>query len=324
MDQCHHAPGFRRPDVVTEPLYVVTTVFNSPRYRSRWKLYGDFAKRVVEAGAKLVIAEVAFGERAFALTEPNRIDHVQLRTSHEIWHKERALNLAVQRLPQDWKYVAWIDADVQFLRDDWADECVHALQHYPVIQMWRTATDLDPDYEPIATMESFAWCHERGLPTKVHPGGYYDAAGGGRIKYPHPGYAWAMRRDAWDTLGGLIDWAILGAGDANMAHALLGQVDWTLQLDYHPGFVKQFHIWQERAESIKQNLGCMRGGILHHWHGPKTLRRYQTRPEILVRHQFDPAVHIKPDWQGLHQLSGPPGLRDDIRRYFHERNEDAI
>ncbi|MGH7536146.1 MAG: hypothetical protein ACREMG_11280, partial [Gemmatimonadales bacterium] len=179
---------------------------------------------------------------------------------------------------------------------------------------------------------SLAWVHQQGKPTKVNPGGYYGA--NGRGEFPHPGYAWAMRRDAWDDLGGLIDWAVLGSGDSHMAHALLGQVDWTLNGlpsgSYAPEYQRPFYVWQSRAERyVRRNLGSMPGSILHHWHGPKAARRYQERPAILIRNQFDPAVDLKCDWQGLYQLTDlgtarSRRLRDDLRRYFHERNEDQL
>jgi glycosyltransferase involved in cell wall biosynthesis len=318
---------FQRPDIITEPLHVITTVFNSPRYRSRWKLYEDFEKRVLEAGAKLTTVEVAFGDR-FGAIQPADNNLVLLRTSHELWHKERALNIGVSRLPADWKYVAWIDADISFIRDDWANEAVHMLQHYPVIQMWRTATDLNADHEPMAQYQSFAWVNERGFPTKITSGSggsYYFPSASTATPYPHPGYAWAMRRDAWEQLGGLIDVSVLGAADWHMAHALLGQVEWTLSPGYTNGYKKVLREWQARAEKyIQRNLGSMKGGVVHYWHGHKAERRYMARPEVLIRNRFDPHLDLKPDWQGLYQLTDRnPRLRDDLRRYFHERNEDA-
>src|SRR4051812_49367686 len=100
--------SFRRPDQVSAPLYVVTPIFNPVRYRSRWKLYEDFARRVEQAGAILYTVEVAFGERAFAVTEAGHPRHIQLRTDHELWLKENIINVGVARLPHDWKYVAWV------------------------------------------------------------------------------------------------------------------------------------------------------------------------------------------------------------------------
>src|SRR5437867_111536 len=133
---------FERPDQVEHPLYVLTSVFNSPRWRSRWKLYEDFAALVARSGAVLYTVEVAFGARQFVVTDAHNERHLQLRTRDELWIKENALNLLVQRLPSDWAYCAWLDADVSFLRSDWANETLHQLQHYDVVQLWTDALDL--------------------------------------------------------------------------------------------------------------------------------------------------------------------------------------
>lgn len=319
---------FQRPDRLHYPLYVVTTVFNSPRFRSRLKLYEDFALHVERHGGKLVTVEVAFGDRDFAITEPNRLEHVQLRTSHEIWHKEKAMNLGVQRLAaidRDWFAVATVDADVQFVRPDWTNECLHKLQHHPVVQMWKTAHDLDSKHQIQRKWESFAWHVERGLP--LDHGDYYY--GDGKLTFPHPGFAWAWRRDAWDDLGGVVDWAVLGSGDQYMAHALVGQVRRVLNPKFSARYRDYSLEWEVRAEKyIRRNVGVMDGSILHFWHGPKAARRYRSRSQILVANQFDPFLDLKPDWQGLYQLvdrgtARSRRLRDQIRAYFHERNEDA-
>jgi hypothetical protein len=36
----------------------------------------------------------------------------------------------VARLPNDWKYVAWVDADVNFTNPHWVRVTVQQLQHY--------------------------------------------------------------------------------------------------------------------------------------------------------------------------------------------------
>jgi hypothetical protein len=52
-------------------------------------------------------------------------------------------------------------------------------------------------------------------------------------------------------------------------------------------------------------------------------RAYANRDTILVKHQFAPTTDLKPDWQGIYQLSGDkPALRDAVRMYFISRNED--
>lgn len=322
---------FSRPDRLHDPLYVVTTIFNATRYRSRWRLYEDFAKHVAEAGAVLYTVEVAFGERDFAVTQPDDPHDLQLRTTSELWLKENALNLGVQRLPQDWKYVAWIDADTHFTRSDWANETIHALQHYSLVQMWSQYQDLTSDHELIGTASSFAANYLNNGYTKPKKGeagyGYYPY---GKRGYPGaPGLAWACRRDAWDALSGLLDICILGAADWYCAHALIGQLNDIVRPEYTDRYKSRLLEWQNRAEIyIKRNLGVISGLALHYWHGPKVNRKYGTRDQILIKNKYDPSIDLKRDWQGLYQLVVDTPrqikLRDDIRKYFRQRNEDAI
>ncbi len=327
----HKLPrAFSRPDRLDHPLHVVTVIFNSPRYRSRWKLFEDFQAQVEHSGSILTVLEVAFGDRAFVVTQPDNPRHIQLRTWHELWLKENAINLAVQRLPRDWKKVAWVDADVLFARSDWADETKHALEHWPVVQMWSQLHDLNSNHELIGTMRSFGdyWLQHGPAgpkdPCPHYP--YYLSRG-----YPGaPGLAWAMRREAWDALGGLIDCCILGAGDWYLAHALTGQAERVIRKD-HPGLSRKILQWQDRAargrwqeRPILGNLGVVKGAVMHYYHGDKKFRRYATREQILSRNKFDPDRDLKPDWQGLLQISDHvPQLRRDIQKYFHERREDA-
>lgn len=87
-------------------FYAVTAISNFQRYRSRYKLYHNFAAHMQATGAKLFTVELALGQREWALPDPDGPDgfqHMRLRTTHELWHKEALLNRAIENLPQDWK-----------------------------------------------------------------------------------------------------------------------------------------------------------------------------------------------------------------------------
>lgn len=325
------SPLFRRPDIVDEPLYVVATIFNATRWRSRWKLFQRFRHHMLASGVRLCVVELAFGDREFSLTEEHNgwqdnEYHLRLRTDHELFYKENLINLGVARLPADWKYMAWVDADVLFSKPDWADGTVQALQHYDWIQPWSQAIDLDSNHEVLAQHEAFlhSYLLGRELP-QVCGGYYYGGKPRGRFHTWHPGYAGACTREAFDAVGGMMDWAILGSGDSYMAYALIGEINRAIPAGVHPRYRQLAEEWQDRAESsIRRNIGVQRGLLLHYFHGAKANRRYKDRWKILVDHQFNPDEHLQRDWQGLYQLShkAPLGLRDDIRRYFRERCED--
>lgn len=351
---------FITPDYVREPLYVITAIFNPVRYKSRWKHYERFAKYVKDSGAVLITVEAAFHERHHALdagvtqygteihqaapikdtefhkaqtVEPHQ--YIKVRVDSELWLKENLINIGMSMLPADAKYVAWVDADTKFARDNWVGETIQQLQHYKVVQMFSHVTDLGPRYAPVADHLGFMYCYLHGIKKPdTLPGGYYyqpplkEADKGPNLW--HPGYAWAARRESLDALGGLIDFAILGAGDNHMAHALIGEAAQSIHPKIHEVYRRRVMEWQWRTKHyIREDVGYVSGLLLHYWHGKKVDRKYWDRWKILVSNKFNPDTDIKYDSQGALVLvdrfdERTKKLRDDIRAYNRERNEDSI
>ena len=72
------------------------------------------------------------------------------------------------------------------------------------------------------------------------------------------------------------------------------------------------------------DVGYLPGTIHHYWHGKKVDRKYLDRWEILLRNNFDPDVDISYNDRGIINLTGnKPQLRDQLRMYFQQRNEDS-
>lgn len=305
-------------------LHVIAVVSNPIRFRSRYELFKKFKRHVQASGAILHVVEVAFGDRPFEVTSDSDNCHViQLRTLDEVWIKESMIQLAISRLPADWQYVAWVDADITFSREDWAEETVHQLQHYHVVQMFSHAIDLGPKEEPIQSHRGFVYCYlNQGMPDKGS--GYYNQVGKNATDW-HPGYAWAASREAITKLGGLIDFAILGASDHHMAHALVGNAEKSLPGGIHPNYKTMVMQWQRRALlHINYDIGYVPTTIMHHFHGSKRKRFYKERWKIITDNNYDPMNDIKRDYQGLLQVTETkPKLRDDIRAYFRSRDEDG-
>ena len=330
---------FQRPDTIANPLYVVTAVFNPKRYKSRWKLYKLFEKHVLDSGAHLLTVECSFGDRSEVITEQvsDKLTIIHVSTKHELWLKENLTNLGIQHLPKGWKYVAAIDADMTFVRPDWVGETLHLLQHYPVIQMYSQIIQMGPDSEPLNTSLSFMEGWRRGIPFKTKDGQVKDQSFFRKGGYGEhhlslgwagsPGGAWAYTRDALNSLGGLIDWAILGSADYHMAMALMGFVEMTMKHGkYHADYLRSMVEWEERAlKNLKRNVGHMKGTLLHAFHGKMKDRGYENRWKILVKHGFNPRTDIFKDVNGVYQLNDEKWqLRDDLRDYFGQRNEDSI
>jgi hypothetical protein len=351
-------PSQAQPGIHVYPdkLYVTTVLENPLRWRSRYKNYWLFEAMCNKAGVELYTVEIAFGGRSFEITEAGNSHHLQLRTHDELLHKENALNLLIQRLPPEAQKIATLDADIEFTRADWAQETLHLLDHYKVLQLFSHSMDVGPECEPLHVHESFVM-HELALephnptddPRPTHHAGkhrveiepappeipYYAGMEGKQKKYVlwHPGLAWAWRKTALNQLGGLMDWILGGAADHYMALALFNKLTrWkgATLYKFPEGYQKPCFEWQDRAERhIRRNIGYLPGTVLHHWHGAKFNRQYISREMFAASVGFDPGHHLKRDWQGLWQLHDDGSveyikIRDGLRHLARLRDEDSM
>ena len=313
---------------ILENFYVVAVMTNPERYKTRPRLFQEFQERMKKYGAKLYVVEGALGDRNFEVTDAANPRHIQIRTDSELWLKENLINIGISRLPPSWQYVAWIDGDIDFVRPDWMEETVHELQHHPVVQMFEDAVDLGPNHEILTTTKSFAYCYKNGMPHAnmvSKDEGYYYEGSNGKGMYWHPGYCWAATRDAINTLGGLFDCGILGAGDHHMACSLVGEAKRSIPAGIHPHYARLVLAWQDRALRLHKNIGYVKGTIYHFWHGKKRDRKYKDRWSIMLENNVDPSVDVHKDWQGVWMLyPGHETLRNQLRDYFQSRNEDSV
>jgi len=321
-----------------QTLHLAAPYSNPFRWDSRRKLFNDFRQSIIYTpNISFYAGELAYGNRPFEVTGTHPND-VQLRTSSELFHKENIINETIKRFPSDWLYGGYSDGDFTFTRHDWALEAIQLLQHYDFVQLFSSYTDLtavgyggSQPYTKVS--KSFAqvysdnnhtlpvnagWADEKGFPKKIPYGFPWIPVGA-------TGGAWAFRRSAFDTVGGLFDQAILGHGDWFMAFGLVGehtQGD-IAEASFHPHYLSSINEWQNRAALLKKNIGVVDQFAVHHFHGPKSKRGYESRDAILVKYAFDPIADIKRNSQGIWELTGnKPGLRDAIRRYFIQRQED--
>ena len=339
------------PDVHT-PWRTVVRGADPPRGRglqqpgaldSRRVLMNDFRDHMrASANVVLHVGELAYGDRPFEVTGDDPND-VQLRTSHELWHKENILNLVVQRFPPGWRYGAVIDGDFHMTRRDWALEAIHQLQHYdlrttlfqllgPLLRasavprscrVLRTTTSMERPIRTIATTLRAA---------AAKPYGYYGAQpgvgaakGGGmaggrdgrRVGFP----AFGLRRR-----GRIARYVRSGVG--GLAHGV------------RPGGSGGCGSGIEVVQQALRGLGSPVAGAGRGVEEKHRIRRqprgallsriedmaraYGSRWRILLDNNFDPRTDIARDWQGVYQLTGnKPRLRDQIRTYFRDRNEDS-
>lgn len=310
-----------------DKLHVLTVISNPMRYKARYDLFNVFEEDITRKGAQLWTGELASGARKHAITHEGNFHHIQWSSSTldgEIWLKERMINLLIQQLTNrcpDWRYLFVTDADVKYEKGV-LEETAQMLQHYDFVQPWSRAIDMSVGGLGAlngVTVPSFMYCYVNGIEWK---GSSPYLLGG------HPGYSFAIRREALNWIGLIPDFGLAGSGDRHLMASMIGNVSASFHHDIHWDYKRMLHQFENRCEkNLKRNVGYVDCFLRHGFHGFKRDRQYGERWKILVEHQYSPIMDLKIDAAGMYQLvvESPRQmrLRDDLRKYFKSRNEDS-
>jgi hypothetical protein len=307
--------AIRNNEPIEPKLHVIAVISNPCLFAKRYILMKEFIHRIQqeETNVELYIVELAYGSQDFIITEKTNRKHLQLRTECPIWHKENMVNLGVQKLlPKNWRAFAWIDADIEFENVSWALDTLKVLNGCKdVVQIFSHAVDMSSDKKTMSVFNSAGYQRTKSLPISY--------------TFPnlwHPGFAWAMTRKAYERLDGLYEKAILGSGDNIMMLSFMGLSIRGVNERSSDGYKQSILAFQEKARLLR--FGYIPGVIRHYFHGIKKNRKYHERWEILVKHEYDPLIHIKKNKAGLIVPTEqfPELLKSDILEYFQQRNED--
>jgi hypothetical protein len=320
----HHLTNhiFKNTLVSDNVLHVVGVCSNPVRYHSRYRIARQWIHHMAHTpNVKLHIVEAAFNQRQHELEDvciEHGVEFIPLRTLTEYWIKESMLNIGMRHacVKYNAKYLAWIDMDVFFEDPEWAQEALHQLQHFDVIQPWSDCMDMGAHGNVLQHFKSFGLQHQRRVPKQKHPSQT-------SYQYAHTGFAWCCTRRFFENAQGLMDFPPLGSSDHHMAFAMISEVMDTVHGKMKESFKRRAREWQARAVQVTKNeVGFSMGTIKHMFHGPKKRRYYRERWELLF--DYDPDVNMMRDDQGLCYIVGLPKLEQDIRLYNRSRFEDSI
>ena len=299
-------------DPIENKLHVIVVISNPCLYAIRYKLFNAFMRRLEDdEHINVYVVEMIYDNQKFMVTKSNNPFHLQLKTEDPIWHKENMINLGIKYLlPDTWKAVAWIDADIEFENTSWALDTLKILNgSKDVVQLFSHCIDMAKDESTLNIFNSFGYSFSKNKP--------YTVKG---LDYWHPGYAWAMTRKAYEKVG-IYDKGVLGSGDSIMALSFINKVHINLNYQYHDDYKQSMLEYQKKAKSLR--LGYVPGVIRHHYHGTKANRKYVERWKILIEHQYSPLQHLSYDEVGIlvpiKLFSNE--FKQDIMKYFKERKE---
>jgi hypothetical protein len=318
------------------PLWAVTSYYNPAGYQRRKANYQLFRERLA-----LPLLTVEWSPTGRFELRPGDADMlVQLSGGDVMWQKERLLNIGVGRLPPECTHVAWVDCDLVFERQDLSDAILAALEAAPLVQLFDRVAYLAPTtLDALARLGNCA--NETITFEREGAASAHGAAARAGLPPPDPaatddndplgpkpsvGFAWAARRELLERHPLFDEW-VVGGGDSAYFHAAAGLPERVVQKHTLAGPLRDQFLARARelAGAVKRPIDHVAGRIFTLWHGKLEDRRYRSRHSILARHGFDPHRFLQRSASGVWEWARvPPGLPDEIRAYFEQRNEDGL
>lgn len=299
-------------NLADDVLHVVAVISNVCEYKRRWQLFEEFVSRMEKySNVKLYVVELAYGNQDFHVTSSTNPFHLQLRTQYALWHKENLINLGIRNLlPPNWNAVAWIDADIEFENPNWVIDTLKVLTKFDVVQLFTTCFDLDQNNVPMSIWQSFGYKYCNGAQFEFVKG----------INYWHCGYAWACTRAYYEKVEFLYDKSILGSADFIMTQGYFKKSGFGNKALVE--FRNDIKKYVDKLNDVK--IGFIPTNIKHYFHGSKANRKYTERNQILIKHNYNPNLHLRYNEFGLLVPTEHMGMEFliDIYNYFRERNED--
>jgi len=250
---------------------------------------------------------------------------IQLSGPDLIWQKERLLNLAIEALPSNCRFFAWLDCDVLFDNPDWHELAALKLEDCPLVQPYDFLVNLGPTGQPLqadklggqvrrpignpAVRQTIPWDalrHElRGLSVAC-------------------GYAWAGRTELLRKHG-LYDACVVGSGDRAIFSAAIGRSeDAVAYMRMNSSRVTHYRRWADPFhKDVAGRIGWISGQMRNLWHGSILDRKYEQRHIDFQTYDFDPANDIRMDETGCWRWATErPEMHAFLVNYFFGRHED--
>jgi hypothetical protein len=300
---------------IEQKLHVIIVLSNPCNYSIKYILTKEFIRRMKdEPDIILYIIELAYGTQEYNITEPNNEKHLRLRLHNiPLWHKENLINIGIKRLlPNNWKAVAWVDADIEFESGSWALDTLKILNGYKdIVQLFSHNVFMDSsgDTDMILTGLAFQYIKKTKRSNRIKD----------INSYWHPGFAWACTRKLYEKMNGLYEYAITGDGDMQMASCFLCNYTSALPRDASIDYKKSLEEFENRVKGSR--LGYVPGVIRHYNHND---RKYDMmRESILTKFNYSPVKHLCKNKDGILIPSEncPKEFIETIMNHFESKKE---
>lgn len=289
-------------------LGIALGFFSPCDYQLPRKHFRNTMRRLARQGVPISVAQVCrTGQRPEAA--PRNARSSVLQSDCFMFFKEQLWNIAAKQL-QDCDKLLFVDSDIAFTPRNYLTQISDSLDHFDIVQPFGEAQWLDMNGQVFMRLP----CAAREIQHGRCP----------VLSEHHPGFAWAMTRNAFERIGGWYDLFTSGAGDAAFAFAICQQADPEIGTRAKAGMLMaaqpSYVAYRERVLRLNLRVGHVPGvTTIHQWHGERENRGYLTRERYFPPpHPDDSHVYRRPDGLLEWAISAPLA-----RDYFVMRQEDG-
>lgn len=308
----------------SDRLWAITCYYNPLNYSNRLANYHRFRK---ELKVPLVTVEWSCGSDTH-LRQGDADVLIQVQSPDLLWQKERLLNLAMEAVPLSCSKIAWLDCDLVFEDEGWAERVARLLDRYPMVQPFSTLYEMPAQPGDVKLESENAYATVLGIMSALSAGTIdLDVLSGNMRLTPGcaSGGAWAATRQAMEAHANFYDACIMGSGNRAMFCAAVNRFDDAINyLRMNEDWTEHYSDWARTCwDSIRGEIGVAEGGVFHLWHGRLRDRQYADRHEAFQRFAFDPCQDIAIGSSGAWCWdSAKPGMHQYVKEYFRSRRED--
>ena len=281
----------------SKDMAICLVIFNPTKSKKLISNYWKMIEKLEPLKLPVFTLELVFNDNAPEL--PNAF-HVH--GSSYMFHKERLCRLLEERVPKQFKKLAFMDADLVYDDPKWYSETSKLLNSYDVVQMFEDAHWMNNAFtEPILRRKSTLFMEEKIYNHKHHPG-----------------FAWAFRRE-WYNKVGYFDWAISGSGDTlSSAKWLMKTLPANFQSLPKPMFREYIKFFDKPTPKITYLKGI---DVFHLYHGSRKNRQYTERHKLLDTPE-DIRALIKINKEGVYEWRDKKKWNPIFFKYFMDRKDD--
>jgi hypothetical protein len=321
-----------------DDLAIVSCFFNPGASQRRIDNYRAFLRGMRQSGVRCLLVELAFGDNPHAIEHD---DVIQLRSDDLLWHKERLLNIGIQRLLQDGaRKIAWLDGDIRFDNPCWPRVISERLEQVNLCQVFEdVSVQLHARGAPVVAPSAISYHQRTGRFYTQQPRVVKGLLLGQHMA-GQCGYGWAARAEVLEQAL-LFDKAVVGGGDKLMLTATMERdldnprLAATTYSKFHcqdcdhrnrsATYTSHYLEWAARwNRAVAGQVGFAPLHLRDMYHGRRSDRGYFTRLDILYRHGYDPLVDLEEDAAGCLQWSSPKeAMHREVEAYFLSRREDV-